>query len=49
VAIVNGSAQPFTGATPWVRFGNVPVLVGCLVLLLLPVVFGRMLGITSED
>lgn len=36
VAIVTGSAQPFAGATPWVRFGNVPVLVACLLLLLLP-------------
>lgn len=49
VAIVNGTAQPFTGATPWVRFGNVPVLVACLALLLLPVVFCRMPGIASED
>ena len=37
VAIVSGSAQPFSGATPWVRFGNAPVLAACLLLLLLPV------------
>jgi apolipoprotein N-acyltransferase len=37
VAVVTGSAQPFSGATPWVRFGNVPVLAVCLLLLLLPV------------
>lgn len=37
VAIVSGSAQPFSGATPWVRFGNVPVLAACGLLLLLPV------------
>jgi apolipoprotein N-acyltransferase len=36
VAIVSASVQPFTGATPWVRFGNVPVLAACLLLLLLP-------------
>ena len=36
VAVVTGSAQPFSGATPWVRFGNMPVLAACLLLLLLP-------------
>lgn len=49
VAIVSASAQPFTGATPWVRFGNVPVLVACLVLLSLPIVFCRMLRIASTE
>jgi apolipoprotein N-acyltransferase len=37
VAVVTGRAQPHAGATPWVRFGNVPVLSACLLLLLLPV------------
>ncbi|MBM4220597.1 MAG: apolipoprotein N-acyltransferase, partial [Gammaproteobacteria bacterium] len=37
VAVVTGRAQPQTGATPWVRFGNAPVLSACLLLLLLPV------------
>ena len=37
VAVVSGSAQPFAGATPWVRFGNAPMLAACLLLLLLPV------------
>lgn len=37
VAVVSAAAQPRTGATPWVRFGNVPVLAVCGLLLLLPV------------
>ena len=49
VAIVSASAQPFSGATPWVRFGNVPMLSACLLLLLLPVVCSRVLRIASDD
>lgn len=49
VAIVSGAAQPFSGATPWARLGNTPVLGACLVLLLLPVVMGRRRGIAPED
>ena len=49
VAIVSASAQPFSGATPWVQFGNAPVLGMCLVLLLLPAVFCRMLRTASVD
>jgi apolipoprotein N-acyltransferase len=37
VAVVSAAAQPRTGATPWVRFGNTPVLAACGLLLLLPV------------
>ena len=49
VAIVTGTAQPFSGATPWVRFGNTPVLGACLLLLLLPFVSRRRPGNASTD
>jgi apolipoprotein N-acyltransferase len=31
--VVSGTVQPRQGATPWVRFGNWPVLVACALLL----------------
>jgi apolipoprotein N-acyltransferase len=32
--VVSTTVQPRQGATPWVRFGNWPVLSACVVLLL---------------
>ena len=32
--VVSASVRPYQGATPWVRFGNWPVLAACCVLLL---------------
>ena len=43
VAIVTATVQPFAGATPWVRFGNAPVLGSCVLLLLLPAAVRRVL------
>lgn len=49
VAIVSATVQPFGGATPWVRFGNVPMLAGCLVLLFLPAVVRRLRRASPAD
>jgi apolipoprotein N-acyltransferase len=40
VGALAGLATPRTGATPYVRFGDAPALMGCIVLLLVGVVAG---------
>ena len=32
---ISGLVQPRTGATPYVRWGNLPIVLGCFILLLL--------------
>ena len=49
VAIVTATVQPFAGATPWVRFGNAPVLGSCVLLLLLPAAVRRILRPERAD
>jgi apolipoprotein N-acyltransferase len=40
--VIDGSIVPRQGATPYVRFGNAPVVVLCLLCLLLPWVYARL-------
>ena len=37
--VLNGSAQQYTGATPYARYGNVPVLILAALLVLAVLIF----------
>jgi apolipoprotein N-acyltransferase len=32
--VLNAVVQPYVGATPYVRWGNIPVVAGCLIVIL---------------